>query len=116
MAMANTPHASPKGTSYTYSIALAASGLLFVNSEHYPFPSPRHVLGPLLSIWIAFTLYHEGGYAGGAGFVWGRLAADMGCVGRRSSHWPRLGTNGEGVSARVTGEESPSTVEVYQSQ
>ena len=71
---------SPKGTRYRDSVAFAATSLVFVAANTV------HVLRPVtcndcfFPYGLPFTIYHEGGYAGGDRFVWGGIAADIGCV------------------------------------
>jgi hypothetical protein len=71
---------SPTGRSYKYGVALALSGVVFVlvNTAHFL----RHAdcADCFFRYGLPFTVYHEGGYAGGNAFVWGGLAADVGCV------------------------------------
>ena len=65
---------------HAYATALAATGLVFVvaNTVHFL----RHVTCAdcFFPYGLPFTLYHDGGFAGGEGFVWGGLAADIACV------------------------------------
>jgi hypothetical protein len=70
----------PTGQSYRYSIVFAATGLLFmiVNTTH--FLRRANCADCFFPYGLPFTFYHEGGFAGGNAFVWGGLAADVGCV------------------------------------
>jgi len=69
-----------QGTSYTYSISFAAVGLVFAILNTVHFLRPPTCWDCFFPYGVPFTLYHDGGYAGGNGFVWGGLAADVGCV------------------------------------
>ena len=73
-------HPTPTSDSHPYSISLAATGLVFVIANTIHFLRPAMCADCFFPYGLPFTLYHEGGYAGGAGFVWGGLAADVGCV------------------------------------
>jgi hypothetical protein len=73
-------HATPRSGSHIYGVSLAATGLVFVIANTIHFLRPAMCADCFFPYGLPFTLYHEGGYAGGAGFVWGGLAADVGCV------------------------------------
>lgn len=71
---------TPQSSQHAYTTAFAATGLIFVvaNTLHFF----RHVTCAdcFFPYGLPFTLYHDGGFAGGEGFVWGGLAADVACV------------------------------------
>jgi len=71
---------TPESSQHTYIIALTATGLVFIvaNTLHFL----RHVTCAdcFFPYGLPFTLYHEGGFAGGEGFVWGGLIVDVACV------------------------------------
>ena len=71
---------TPKSAPHTYTIALAATGLVFVIANTIHFLRPHWCWDCFFPYGLPFTLYHDGGYGGGAGFVWGGLEADIGCV------------------------------------
>lgn len=72
--------ATPESHSHIYGISLAATGLVFVTVNTSHFLRPAMCADCFLPYGLPFTFYHEGGYAGGEGFVWSGLAADVGCV------------------------------------
>ena len=71
---------TPKNSPHTYTIALAATGLVFVIANTAHFLRPHWCWDCFFPYGLPFTFYQDGGYGGGAGFVWGGLAADIGCV------------------------------------
>lgn len=71
---------TPKSAPHTYTIALAATGLAFITANTIHFLRPRSCWDCFLPYGLPFTLYHDGGEGGGAGFVWRGLAADIGCI------------------------------------
>ena len=72
--------ASPKASPYRYSVALAVAGLAFLIANTIHFLRPVTCGDCSFPYGVPFTLYHDGSYSGGAGFVWSGLAADIGCV------------------------------------
>jgi hypothetical protein len=66
--------------SQTYATALAGTGLLFmiVNTMH--FLRRGTCADCFFPYGLPFTIYHDGGYQGGAGFNWLGVAADLVCV------------------------------------
>ncbi len=71
---------NPKGTFYRYSFALAVACLTFVVANTIHFLRPITCDDCFFPYGVPFTLYHDGGYAGGAGVAWAGLAADAGCI------------------------------------
>jgi hypothetical protein len=66
--------------SHTYTTALALTGLLFVVANTMHLLRRANCGDCFFPYGLPFTLYHEGGYQGGAGFDWPGVAADVGCV------------------------------------
>jgi hypothetical protein len=71
---------TPKSATHSYTSALAATGLVFVTANTVHFLRRATCADCFFPYGLPFTLYHDGGFAGGAGFVWGGLAVDIGCV------------------------------------
>lgn len=71
---------SPKKPVYGYSFGLAVAGLTFVGANTVHFLRPITCSDCFFPYGVPFTLYHDGGFAGGAGIAWLGLAADAGCV------------------------------------
>jgi hypothetical protein len=71
---------TPKSEPHPYVVALAATSLVFVIANTMHFLRPATCADCFFPYGLPFTLYHDGGFAGGAGFVWGGLAADIACV------------------------------------
>jgi hypothetical protein len=69
-----------KGSSYRYRFALALACLTFVVANTIHFLRTITCSDCFFSYGVPFTLYHDGGFAGGAGVAWTGLAADAGCV------------------------------------
>jgi hypothetical protein len=72
--------ASPPEASHRYRLALAVSGLAFVVANTIHFLRPVSCSDCFFPYGVPFTLYHQGGFAGGEGIVWSGLAADVGCM------------------------------------
>jgi hypothetical protein len=73
------PH-TPKNQPNWYAIALLTTALVFVTANTIHFLRPASCADCFFPYGLPFTLYHDGGFAGGAAFVWGGLAADIACV------------------------------------
>jgi hypothetical protein len=71
---------TPKNRPRSYAIALLTTALVFVVANTIHFLRPAMCADCFFPYGLPFTLYHDGGFAGGAGFVWGGLAADIACV------------------------------------
>lgn len=71
---------SPKKSSFRYSFALALAGLTFVVANTIHFLRPITCSDCFFPYGVPFTLYHDGGYGGGAGVAWAGLEADAGSV------------------------------------
>jgi hypothetical protein len=71
---------TPKKPWYRYSFALALAGLTFVVANTIHFLRPISCSDCFFPYGVPFTLYHDGGYAGGAGIAWAGLLSDAGCV------------------------------------
>ena len=69
-----------KSRADSYSIALLATALVFVIANTIHFLRPATCADCFFPYGLPFTLYHDGGFAGGAGFVWKGLAGDVACV------------------------------------
>lgn len=68
------------GSSYRYRLALALACLTFMVANTIHFLRPITCSDCLFPYGVPFTLYHDGGFAGGAGIAWTGLAADAVCV------------------------------------
>ena len=71
---------SPNKPAYRYGFGLAVSGLTFVAANTIHFLRPITCSDCYFPYGVPFTLYRDGGYAGGAGVAWAGLSADAGCV------------------------------------
>jgi hypothetical protein len=69
-----------KRASFRYTFALALTSLTFVDANTIHFLRPITCADCFFPYGVPFTLYHDGGYGGGAGIAWAGLAADAGCV------------------------------------
>jgi hypothetical protein len=66
--------------SHQYRFALQTSSAVFIAVNIMHFLRPASCYDCFLGHGLPFTLYHEGGYAGGASIVWRGLVADVGVV------------------------------------
>src|SRR5690348_7049436 len=66
--------------SHTYGTALAATGLLFIVVNTMHFFRRGTCADCFFPYGLPFTMYHDGGYQGGAGFNRLGVGADIGCV------------------------------------
>jgi hypothetical protein len=66
--------------SHTYGTALAATGLVFVIVNTMHFLRRGTCADCFFPYGLPFTMYHDGGYQGGAGFNWLGVAANLVCV------------------------------------
>jgi hypothetical protein len=71
---------TPKNQPNSYAIALFTTALVFVIANTIHLLRPATCADCFFPYGLPFTLYHDGGFAGGAGFVWVGLAADIACV------------------------------------
>jgi hypothetical protein len=60
-----------------YSIGVLASAGFFVAINLLHFSRPVTCADCFFPYGVPFTIYHEGGFVGGAGFVWAGIAADL---------------------------------------
>jgi hypothetical protein len=63
-----------------HGIAFAAICLVFIAANIVHFLRPVTCWDCFFAFGVPFTLYQEGGYAGGAGVVWRGLAEDIGVL------------------------------------
>jgi hypothetical protein len=66
----------PIGTSHKYALAVAATALVFVAVNTILYLRPATCSDCFFPYGVPFTLYRDGGFAGGGGFVVRGLAAD----------------------------------------
>lgn len=71
---------APENSQHTYTIAFTAMGLIFIVANTLHFLRPVTCADCFFRYGLPFTLYREDGFAGGGGFVWGGLIADVACV------------------------------------
>jgi hypothetical protein len=71
---------APKEPLFRYRFAFAFGGLTFVVANVVHFLRPVTCYDCFFPYGLPFTLYHDGGYGGGAGIAWAGLAADAACV------------------------------------
>jgi hypothetical protein len=72
---------APKEASFKYGFAFALTALMFVVANAINFLRPITCFDCFFPYGVPFTIYHDGGFAGGAGVAWAGLAADAACVG-----------------------------------
>ena len=60
---------------YVFGVLLSACIFGIINYRHYH--RPQHCVDCFFPYGVPFTIYHQGGYAGGAGFVWPGLVGDL---------------------------------------
>jgi hypothetical protein len=70
----------PVGTLHKYSLAVAATALVFVVVNTILFLRPETCADCFFPYGVPFTFYRDGGFAGGGGFVLRGLAADAATV------------------------------------
>lgn len=71
---------SPGDDPHPYTATFAATGLVFVAANTAHFLRPATCADCFFPYGLPFALYRDGGFAGGAGIVWGGLAADIACI------------------------------------
>jgi hypothetical protein len=71
---------NPKEPFQRYCFTLAVAGLTFAVANTIHLLRPITCFDCFFPYGLPFTLYHEGGYGGGAGVAWAGLVADAGCV------------------------------------
>ena len=71
---------SRRDLAHPYIATFATTGLVFVAANTVHFLRPATCWDCFFPYGLPFTLYQNGGFAGGAGFVWRGLAADIACV------------------------------------
>ncbi|MGE5321613.1 MAG: hypothetical protein ACM3SW_02040 [Actinomycetota bacterium] len=62
---------------FRFSAGLLASAGVFTIVNYRNFTRPHDCWDCFFPYGLPFTIYHEGGYAGGGGFVWAGLAGDL---------------------------------------
>jgi hypothetical protein len=62
---------------FPYVVGLLVSACLFAIINYRNFHRPQDCDDCSFPYGVPFTIYHEGGYGGGVGFVWGGLVGDV---------------------------------------